>query len=58
MNIDGESSFCNNEEETINDIFMNCELAYNVWLLVVIILSCNMNFQLTNWMEYIWTQKS
>lgn len=51
MDIEGDCSFCNKKEETIDHIFINCDLAYNIWSIINYygLIPINMNLQTIDW---------
>lgn len=59
MNINSEHPLCNKAEETIDYIFINCDLGFNVCY--TIDSHChtpiNTNVTIIYWMEYIWIHK-
>lgn len=60
MEVEGECPYLNKEKATMNYIFMNFDLAFNVWSTIdcYCLIPINMNLHIADYMEYIWTHKN
>lgn len=56
----GKCPFCNNESKTIDHIFVNCDLAYNIWYTINYYCPNPINKNLNNidWLEHIWIYRN